>query len=139
MSKFICPVCQRAECVCDQTFVVKGSGNKFSDDCVVTETAYTSEVAIKLLNLADLAEAKGKEYQGNTYMSFGPIMAAFFPNGAKCETTEDWNRLGIFHMLVHKMLRYAATFGNGGHVDSADDIAVYGAILSLLTKNAVKS
>jgi len=92
-----------------------------------------SPIAIRLAALAKLAEEKYNEY-GATYDMYGPVMVALFPDGIGIGTKEAWNQIGVINMIVHKLMRYAENIDKGGHKDSADDIAVYGAILSELTK-----
>lgn len=72
---------------------------------------------------------------GNSYHSFGEVMAALFPAGLHIEPGDvaGFNRLGVFNMIVSKMCRYAEQFPAGGHTDSAHDTMVYGAMLEELT------
>lgn len=73
---------------------------------------------------------------GDNYLLFGEVMAAFFPQGLPpLRSIEDFNRLGIFVQCAHKLSRYAAQFGNGGHQDSAHDLVVYAAMLEEVTQN----
>lgn len=92
-----------------------------------------SPITKRLLELASLAEGKHKEY-GATYDTYGPVMVALFPDGISFVNPDEWNKIGVVNMIVHKLMRYAENMHKGGHKDSADDIAVYGAILSELTK-----
>lgn len=72
----------------------------------------------------EMFKEKGKEY-GHSYKEFGPVMQKFFP---KVEMSiEEWNRCGIFFMLIHKMMRLANS--DIKHIDSIKDIQVYGAML----------
>jgi len=76
---------------------------------------------------AKLFEEKGKEY-GHSYLQYGDVMVALFPKGLpKIETKKEWNKFGIFNMLVHKLIRLANT--NFESVDSIKDIQVYAAML----------
>lgn len=99
----------------------------------ISSIRYDSPIATRLLALATIAEKKHHEY-GATYDMYGPVMVALFPDGIGVGTKEAWNQLGVINMIVHKLMRYAENIDTGGHKDSADDIAVYGAILSELTK-----
>lgn len=73
---------------------------------------------------------------GDTYLLFGPAMAAAFPEGLKIEPgdVESFNRLGVWVQCMGKLLRYGPQLSSGGHRDSAHDLMVYGAILEEVTK-----
>lgn len=77
------------------------------------------------------------ETYGNSYLTFGAVMAAMFPHGLNIDAgnTEAFNRLGIFVQIVGKCCRYATSLADGGHPDSAHDIMVYGAMLEEVTKS----
>lgn len=66
---------------------------------------------------------------GNNYKLFGHAMTALFPDGITIKTEEDWNRLSLFLHCADKLSRYAASFKQGGHVDSLDDLSVYAQML----------
>lgn len=78
---------------------------------------------------------RNKAY-GDSYRVTGNVLAAMFPRGLALNTPDQWNRFGAFYMVVCKMVRYAETLSDGGHVDSAHDSAVYSAILEQLTREA---
>lgn len=85
-----------------------------------------------LIEKAELFKSKGEEY-GNTYEQFGIVMKTLFPEALTILTTEDWNRFGIYAMLVHKMLRISKKiFQSDISIDSIQDIQVYGAMLEEL-------
>jgi hypothetical protein len=71
---------------------------------------------------------------GNNYVQFGPIAAAMFPEGLTLKSAEDFARFGVFVQALSKFTRYAANLQDGGHRDSAHDMAVYGAMLEELTR-----
>jgi hypothetical protein len=71
----------------------------------------------------------------SAYLKYGEIMQVLMrgqPNQQHW-AVEDWQRFGIFTMMVSKMIRYAANFGDAGHQDSAHDLVVYSAMLESLT------
>lgn len=70
---------------------------------------------------------------GSAYQRHGEVMTALFPNGLAIHTKDDWNRLGVFNMMVSKMVRYAHNMESGGHQDSALDLIAYSAMLESLT------
>ena len=74
---------------------------------------------------------------GENYRNFGKVMMGYFPEGLTIETEEEWNRLGLFVMGVHKDTRYATMFKRGGHVDSAHDGMVYNAMLEEVTRDGL--
>jgi len=66
-------------------------------------------------------------------------MKALFPDGLPdMATVNDWNRLGVFIMMMSKITRYASNIGKGGHRDSALDLSVYAAMLTELTEEEAR-
>lgn len=80
---------------------------------------------------AELFEEKDKEY-GAGYKQYGKVMKEIFPYGVMIEMEDEdtWNKMGIFNMIVHKVLRIANT--GFGSMDSVRDLQVYGAMLEEL-------
>ena len=72
---------------------------------------------------------------GDTYLQFGPAMAAAFPAGLRIEPGDaaGFARLGVFVQCLSKLLRYAPNLAHGGHPDSAHDLMVYAAMLEELS------
>lgn len=86
---------------------------------------------------AKLFEEKGKEY-GHSYLQYGDVMLALFPKGLpKIETKKEWNKFGIFNMLVHKLIRLANT--NFESTDSIKDLQVYAAMLEEIVNGEEKN
>lgn len=86
-----------------------------------------------------LREAAGTYEQrnplyGDAYKHYGSAMMAFFPQGLYINEPEDWNRFGLFSMMVSKMTRIANNLTVGGHRDSSLDLAVYAAMMTELTE-----
>ncbi|CAB4165018.1 hypothetical protein UFOVP815_5 [uncultured Caudovirales phage] len=73
---------------------------------------------------------------GDTYLEFGRMCAAIFPDGLHVESgdVDGFNRLGVFVQALSKVARYAANVNKGGHQDSAHDLMVYAAMLEEVTK-----
>lgn len=71
---------------------------------------------------------------GDAYKHYGATMMGFFPNGMYINEPEDWNRFGLFSMMVSKMTRIAANLATGGHRDSSLDLSVYAAMMTELTE-----
>lgn len=71
---------------------------------------------------------------GDAYKHYGPTMMAFFPQGLFINEPEDWNRFGLFSMMVSKMTRIANNITVGGHRDSSLDLSVYAAMMTELTE-----
>lgn len=87
---------------------------------------------------ADTYEERNQVY-GDSYKVYGAVMKAMFPDGLPdFATVADFNRLGVFNMIVSKLMRYASNIGNGGHFDSALDLSVYAAMLAELTEEEGK-
>lgn len=87
---------------------------------------------------ADTYEERNQMY-GDSYKVYGAVMKAMFPDGLPdFATVADFNRLGVFSMIVSKIMRYASNIGNGGHFDSALDLSVYAAMLAELTEEEGK-
>ena len=70
---------------------------------------------------------------GDNYRKFGHMMLAMYPDGLTLKTADDFNRLGVFVQCLAKVSRYAETLPQGGHPDSALDLATYAAMLRELT------
>lgn len=75
---------------------------------------------------------------GDAYKGYGPVMSALFPQGLWLNEVDDWNRAGVFFMMVGKMMRIAANLATGGHKDSAHDLIVYSAMMEELTNEKAK-
>lgn len=71
---------------------------------------------------------------GDAYKHYGETMMGFFPQGLFINEAEDWNRFGLFSMMVSKMHRIANNLAVGGHRDSSLDLSVYSAMLTELTE-----
>ena len=73
---------------------------------------------------------------GDTYLEFGRMCAAIFPDGIHVERgdVDGFNRLGVFVQALSKVARYAANVNKGGHQDSAHDLMVYASMLEEVTK-----
>jgi hypothetical protein len=76
---------------------------------------------------------RNKQY-GDNYLQHGQVMTALFPNGVQLQTVEDWNRFGIFNMMVAKLTRYAQNWPNVSEstIDSVHDNGVYSFMLESL-------
>ena len=85
----------------------------------------------KMIALARLQAARDESYGAN-YNRVGAAMEAFFPDGVRLRSADDFTRYHILTMMVAKIGRYAFNFERGGHYDSLDDLAVYAAILSTI-------
>lgn len=81
---------------------------------------------------ADVFRQRNEVY-GSAYLRHGDVMEALFPKGLVLLTKDDWNRLGVFNMMVSKMVRYAHSLHKGGHQDSALDLIAYSAMLESIT------
>lgn len=71
---------------------------------------------------------------GDAYKHYGSAMMAFFPQGLYINEPEDWDRFGLFSMMVSKMTRIANNLTTGGHRDSSLDLSVYAAMMTELTE-----
>jgi hypothetical protein len=90
-------------------------------------------------SVPDLLRAAAATYEernrlwGDNYKDFGAVMVALLPGGVELETTDQWNRFGLFMHVMNKVTRYAQNINCGGNVDSAHDLSVYAAMLEELT------
>ena len=71
---------------------------------------------------------------GDAYKHYGSAMMAFFPQGLFINEPADWNRFGLFSMMVSKMTRIANNITVGGHRDSSLDLSVYAAMMTEMTE-----
>jgi len=73
---------------------------------------------------------------GDNYKNFGKLVEVLFPEGIPSGPMESMisyhNRTGVLFMVLSKLSRYCANFGDGGHSDSLDDLAVYAMMLNEL-------
>ena len=81
-----------------------------------------------LKEAAETFKNKSKEY-GNSYKNFGKIMMAYFPDGVKLKTEQDFTRFSILNIMISKTDRYCKNFINGGHPDSLLDLSIYSTML----------
>lgn len=70
---------------------------------------------------------------GDSFLTFGKVAAALWPAGLSVGTEEEFARLGVLVQIISKLCRYSVS--PQGHADSAHDMAVYSAILELLTED----
>lgn len=83
----------------------------------------------RLQGLSDLFAQRGQQY-GDSFLKFGPVMRAIFPDGLELTTADEWNRFALFFMCVVKLHRYGMKFHDGGQADSLDDTSVYAQMLA---------
>jgi len=88
-------------------------------------------VAEELHKAAELYKERNKLY-GDTYKNHGKTMESLFPAGIEIEGVHEFNRFGIFNMMISKICRYAANYDSGGHDDSLHDLSVYSQMLKEL-------
>lgn len=86
---------------------------------------------------ASIYEQRNALY-GDNYKVFGHAMVSVFPRGLTIKSVDDWNRLGILVQAAAKLTRYGQSFLKGGHLDSAQDLSVYAAMLAELTNEEGK-
>jgi hypothetical protein len=55
-----------------------------------------------------------------------------FPDGIELRDPSDFTRFALFLQAHGKLVRYAATFSQGGHPDSLDDSSVYAQLLKFV-------
>jgi hypothetical protein len=86
------------------------------------------------LRIAEEIWKQRQTHYGSSYQKGGAIYKAFFPDGITLETEEDFARFATFVMIVSKLNRYSQSITNGGHMDSANDLINFSAILSEFTE-----
>lgn len=84
----------------------------------------------KLAEMSDIFKSRADAY-GESYIAVGKVMSCLFPEGVRLETEDDFRRFHLFEWAVGKLVRYTSNWSAGGHADSIDDMAVYGAMLSI--------
>ena len=88
---------------------------------------------------ADLLIANAKLFMsrqpayGDTWKDVGDILALLFPDGVVLNTPDEFSRYNTISMCLVKLRRYCVNFKKGGHLDSAKDLQVYGAMLEAKT------
>lgn len=90
-------------------------------------------------HLEDIFKKKDKAY-GQTYIRFGEVFKAIFPDGLQMKTTRQFILLGLYSAMIGKCLRIAnLVFKNGDPnfesvEDTCDDLSIY----SQIFKNQLK-
>lgn len=98
---------------------------------VKTETVSVRTIGLvsdQIHQLAQLHQERDELY-GVDYLRIGPSLLGMFPDGIELRTSSDFTRFALFLQAHGKLVRYAARFGKGGHVDSLNDISVYAQLL----------
>lgn len=85
-----------------------------------------------MIEAAKTFEERGRVY-GESYLRYGEIMEAMFPDGITIKGADQFNRFALFFHCVNKVQRYSQNLEAGGHQDSAHDLCVYAAMLESLT------
>lgn len=80
-----------------------------------------------LLESARTFDERNREY-GDSYKEYGKLLFSLFPGGVILKTESDFNRWGVFNMILAKIQRYSLNFLKGGHDDSLRDLSVYSAM-----------
>lgn len=130
----ICPFCRAVNQVPEA--LIKGSKLK----CHTCQQWFSYSGGKTKPTVPELMRAGAATYEqrnrlyGDSYKRFGQVMEALFPDGIEPQSLADWNRLGLFNMIVSKIIRYAANMPTGGHSDSAHDLSVYASMLEELTE-----
>jgi|TARA_A100001011_G_C14019199_1_gene718701 hypothetical protein len=83
------------------------------------------KTAIDFLEKALKTYKERNKTYGDNYFKFGRVMKELFPDGITLTTEADFNRFGCLVQIVSKISRYANSFKEGGHKDSAHDLGVY--------------
>lgn len=84
---------------------------------------------------ANIFAARNAAY-GSSYQTTGKALLALFGGHIPAITNEeDAQQLYLMVMCLIKLKRFAQNLGRGGHVDSAEDLMVYAAMLREATKD----
>ncbi len=83
-----------------------------------------------------LFKSRNKEY-GSSYLSFGKLCDATFPDGLTIKGVKSWTRFGVIFQQLIKTTRIAQTFSRTGkaHLDSCRDAGVYSFMLEEVETN----
>ena len=89
-----------------------------------------------ILNRAIATFLERNAIYSSGYQRAGAALVALFPEGGvpPIRTPEDAARLRFIINCAAKLQRYCHAFADGGHVDSAEDLIVYAAMLREVTK-----
>lgn len=94
-------------------------------------------VAQLLENATDLFRERNALY-GDTFIKVGYVMEVMFRDVEmplpRDMDSHDWNRMDKLMQIAGKLCRYASNMGSGGHMDSAQDMIVYAAMLQNFTE-----
>lgn len=67
---------------------------------------------------------------GKSYVKFGAMMDALFPDGLTVKGKDSFVQLGVFVQQVSKLMRICSGSFDKVHMDSARDLSVYAAIMA---------
>lgn len=83
--------------------------------------------------LATMRERKAQHGGDHTFQMFGEVMHALFPAGLDATNAEQWTRLGVLQIMVHKLCRLSLDFGRGGsNTENPHDLGNYSFIFESL-------
>ena len=88
-------------------------------------------VPAALKELANIYGERNAAY-GDSYHTFGKVLAELYPDGITLHGIDDFNRFVCYFQALGKLVRYAPNFHKGGHIDSLDDCSVYCQMLQQL-------
>ena len=103
-------------------------------DRCIAEPLKKTKVEDILKQGADFFESRREEY-GEEYLKTGKIRKAFFPNGIKLKTENDFYYFHLFNIIATKLGRIAEHWRKGQHEDSWNDIMIYAAMALERVKN----
>ena len=72
-----------------------------------------------------------REAAGFSTRGLGDALNGLFPEGVLLKSPDDHVRYHLFHQVIAKLNRYAATFEEGGHEDSIHDAGNYAKLLEI--------
>lgn len=88
----------------------------------------SKDISKRFDQIRDIYQDRRQQY-GDSYLMFGGVMSALFPEGVTISSDQDFAKLGILVQIIGKITRYTNHFPSGSHSDSLQDIAVYALLL----------
>lgn len=114
----------------DENGMIQGGTMKADD---IQKDSDVGRHPLEILNeLQEVFKLRNQQY-GDSYLTAGQIMEILFPDGIQVKGAREYNRLMIYIHIITKFTRYAHSLQTTGHMDSAEDMCVYSAMLASLT------
>lgn len=104
-----------------------------------TEKKNPKDLLLEFSNIFNLKN--GEKGYNNSYKKFGEVCHQLFPKGLNLYSIDDFNKIGIFFMILHKLIRASSCVSSqdkeklGSSLDSIKDLSIYSSMLYEIVEN----